>query len=124
MHGREGERPAEDAIRRGLRAWAVERYTGSPGYRHRETAIVFGRNRSDALRRASAPARLGEEIHGDVTYATRIASGWDEPITWPICGFCHGQPVGDAASWVDGKPRPPAACPRCGETNTGEAQDG
>jgi hypothetical protein len=33
------------------------------------------------------------------------------------CGFCHGRPVGDAASWVDGKPRPPAPCPRCGETN-------
>jgi hypothetical protein len=33
------------------------------------------------------------------------------------CGFCHGGPVGNAATWVDGKPRPPAPCPRCGETN-------
>lgn len=34
------------------------------------------------------------------------------------CDFCKGQPVGNAATWVDGKPRPPAQCPRCGETNT------
>ena len=33
------------------------------------------------------------------------------------CQFCHGLPVGDAATWVDGKPRPAAPCPRCGETN-------
>ncbi len=33
-----------------------------------------------------------------------------------VCGFCKGKPVGDAATWVDGKPRPPAPCPRCGET--------
>jgi hypothetical protein len=33
------------------------------------------------------------------------------------CGFCHGKPVGNARTWVDGKPRPPAACPRCGEVN-------
>lgn len=32
------------------------------------------------------------------------------------CGFCHGRPVGNAATWVDGKPRPPAPCPRCGQT--------
>lgn len=31
------------------------------------------------------------------------------------CSFCHGQPVGNAAEWVDGKPQPPAPCPRCGE---------
>ena len=35
----------------------------------------------------------------------------------PVCGFCKGQPVGNAATWLDGKPRPPAMCPRCGETN-------
>src|SRR5262245_30094408 len=23
------------------------------------------------------------------------------------CDFCRGEPVGDAASWLDGKPRPP-----------------
>lgn len=34
------------------------------------------------------------------------------------CSFCHGAPVGNAATWVDGQERPPAACPRCGETNT------
>jgi hypothetical protein len=33
------------------------------------------------------------------------------------CQFCQGRPVGDAASWVDGKPRPPAPCPRCGKVN-------
>lgn len=33
------------------------------------------------------------------------------------CMFCHGGPVGNAASWLDDKPRPPAACPRCGEVN-------
>lgn len=30
------------------------------------------------------------------------------------CGFCKGQPVGNAAAWVDGGPRRSAACPRCG----------
>ena len=35
----------------------------------------------------------------------------------PPCGFCKGEPVGNAATWLDGKPRPPAMCPRCGETN-------
>lgn len=33
------------------------------------------------------------------------------------CGFCHGQPVLNAASWLDDKPRPAAPCPRCGVTN-------
>lgn len=33
------------------------------------------------------------------------------------CGFCQGRPVGDAASWLDGRPRPPAPCPRCGVTS-------
>lgn len=35
----------------------------------------------------------------------------------PVCGFCKGQPVGDAATWLDGKSRPPLPCPRCGELN-------
>ncbi len=35
-----------------------------------------------------------------------------------VCGFCGGQPVGNAATWLDGKPRPPAPCPRCGEVNS------
>jgi hypothetical protein len=33
-----------------------------------------------------------------------------------VCGFCKGKPVGDAASWLDGTPRPPLPCPRCGKT--------
>lgn len=40
--------------------------------------------------------------------------GFDSAVK--VCGFCKGGPVGDAATWVDGKPRPPAPCPRCGET--------
>lgn len=40
----------------------------------------------------------------------------DKPRSECPCGFCHGKPVGNAASWIDGKPRPPAACPRCGVT--------
>lgn len=32
------------------------------------------------------------------------------------CGFCKGKPVGDAATWLDDVPRPPAPCPRCGKT--------
>lgn len=34
-----------------------------------------------------------------------------------VCQFCFGQPVMNAATWIDGQPRWPAACPRCGETN-------
>lgn len=41
----------------------------------------------------------------------------------PLCGFCKGQPVGNAATWLDGKPRPPAPCPRCGETNVPEPDE-
>lgn len=37
--------------------------------------------------------------------------------TKPVCGFCKGLPVQDAASWLDDKPRPPLPCPRCGRTN-------
>lgn len=35
-------------------------------------------------------------------------------MTERVCGFCQGRPVGNAATWVDGKPRPAAPCPRCG----------
>ena len=38
-----------------------------------------------------------------------------------VCGFCKGGPVGDAATWLDGKPRPPAPCPRCGVTDPEKA---
>lgn len=81
MHAREGHGEAERQIKRGLRAWAVERDT--PLYRRPETALVFGTCASDALRRAASPARLGEGVHGDVAYAAPIASGWDEPFDWP-----------------------------------------
>lgn len=37
------------------------------------------------------------------------------PAPKPVCAFCKGEPVPSAASWADGKPRPPAQCPRCGE---------
>jgi hypothetical protein len=40
-----------------------------------------------------------------------------------VCGFCKGGPVGNAATWVDGKPRPPAPCPRCGETHPERVSD-
>jgi hypothetical protein len=40
--------------------------------------------------------------------------------TGSLCGFCRGEPVADAASWLDGKARPPAACPRCGQTAQSE----
>lgn len=33
------------------------------------------------------------------------------------CQFCGGRPVVSAETWLDGAPRPPAACPRCGERN-------
>lgn len=32
----------------------------------------------------------------------------------PACGYCEGGPVLNAAMWTNGRPRPPAACPRCG----------
>lgn len=31
------------------------------------------------------------------------------------CAFCHGQPVGDARSWVSDQGRHVAPCPRCGD---------
>lgn len=79
MYSREGVEATDFAIRRGLQAWAVER----SGWPVVQRVIVFGRSRSDALRRASAPARLGEQIYGDVDTAAVIASGWDEPFAWP-----------------------------------------
>lgn len=84
LHSLEGVEAAENAISRGLRAWAVERWTGSPGYRRLMTRTVFGTCVSDAKRRASAPARLGPEIDSDETVAAPILSGWDERIVWPL----------------------------------------
>jgi hypothetical protein len=46
------------------------------------------------------------------------AAGWAVQQDACGCGFCHGEPVEDAAGWVDGQPRPPAPCPRCGQTHS------
>jgi hypothetical protein len=32
-----------------------------------------------------------------------------------VCAFCKGQPVGNAAAWIDVDAPLAAACPRCGE---------
>ena len=81
MYSREGVDATDDVIRRGLRAFAVERFVFNRG---RETAIVFGTCVSDALRRASAPARLGFACYGDDTRALPIEGGWDDPVAWPF----------------------------------------
>jgi hypothetical protein len=40
------------------------------------------------------------------------------------CGFCHGEPVGNAAVWVHGQAEEgPLPCPRCGVTTFVEAPD-
>lgn len=86
MISREGDREADFQIGRGLRAWAVERrdltHTGELG--RRQTTIVFGTCRSDALRRAKAPARLCESYHGTDWRLAEITSDWDEPFVWPL----------------------------------------
>ena len=83
LYYREGVEATDEAIRRGLRAWAVER----EGYGLRETAIVFGRNASDAKRRAAAPTRLAEEYGSQTTRVAEITSGWDdESFVWPHLG--------------------------------------
>lgn len=79
MHSLEGVEHAEWAIGHGFKAWAIERSTGSPGYRVVKHTAVFAKSRSDALRKASSPARLGEECHGDITEAVRIVAHWDDP---------------------------------------------
>lgn len=83
MAAREGEREATRQIQAGRRAWAVER-RGALQPRGRSRAVVFGTCLSDAVRRASAPGRLGEEHHDDVTDARPITSGWDQPVSWPF----------------------------------------
>lgn len=83
MLSRENSREVEFQISRGLRAWAVER-RGSIQPRGCATTIVFGKCRSDAIRRAGAPGRLGEEMCDDVTDAQPINAGWDEPFRWPF----------------------------------------
>lgn len=84
MHTREGVEEAERQIAMGRFAWAIERWRwGCHGDLYRcDTAVVFGKSRSDALRRASSPARLGEEQAGDCTITAVVQSGWDEPFVW------------------------------------------
>lgn len=86
MVSREGDREAEFQIGRGLQAWAVERrdltYTGDLG--RPQTTIVFGTCRSDALRRAQAPARLCESHMGTDWRAAPIDADWDCPFEWPL----------------------------------------
>jgi hypothetical protein len=86
MHSREGAAEAEFQIDRGVRAWAVERrdvtHTGEPG--RRQTTIVFGTCRSDALRRAKAPGRLCEAHHGTDWRVAPIDVDWDAYFDWPL----------------------------------------
>jgi hypothetical protein len=87
MVSREGKQETDFQIGRGLSAFAVER-TNPHRHNYRpQTTIVFGKSPSDAKRRASAPARLAEEIHEDVTRVARITTGWDEPFNWPTEGW-------------------------------------
>lgn len=84
LYSHEGIDATDTAISSGLRAWAIERTTRHATSSSRQTTIVFGRNRSDAKRRASAPARLGEEATSDLTIVAEITSGWDDSIVWPL----------------------------------------
>jgi hypothetical protein len=79
MHALEGRDHAEWAIGHGFSAWAVERLTGHPDHRVRQSAMVFAKSRSDALRKADSPARLGEGCQSDETTAVRVLSEWDDP---------------------------------------------
>lgn len=85
LYAREGVDATDDAIRRGLRAFAIERRgVLQPG--GLRTTIVFGTCPSDAKRRASAPGRLAEEMYDDVTRTKPIRVGWDDEIVWPDFG--------------------------------------
>lgn len=44
--------------------------------------------------------------------------------TKPPCGFCKGQPVGNAATWLDGKERPPCRTSRLVPERKGIASNG
>jgi hypothetical protein len=74
---------------------------------------------------------LAERADDDSELSHAVLHGPDSPYTVPPretpesgtahdgsgvseCGFCKGQPVGNAAAWVDGGPRRSAECPRCG----------
>jgi len=77
---------------------------------------------AEALRGGADPVEicLGVLVGGSGskdarTMFTRVAARL-EPVTEP-CGFCHGEPVGNAAAWIDGSAPAHAPCPRCGEVS-------
>lgn len=82
MHRLEGVQHSEWAIDYGFSAWRVRRV--SHVLHRTEEITVFAKSRSDALRKAEAPARLAEGCHGDEYAAGKVTSGWDGPITWPV----------------------------------------
>lgn len=86
MYVREGVGETDRQIARGLSAWAIERRdpTYAGGLSRPQTTIVFGKCRSDALRRAKAPARLGESFYGTTWDAMQIRTEWDGPVIWPF----------------------------------------
>lgn len=84
MIGREGAAGVDHAMRLGLKVWAVQRrFHGRPDERP-ESVLVFARNRSDALRKAESPARLGEGAAHSEYRVARVVSGPDEPVEWPL----------------------------------------
>lgn len=70
--------------------------------------------------------RESNDFRAPPIYVLRLADGQEIALHQPVqrgliailadpkCGFCQGGSVGNAESWTDGKPRPPASCPRCG----------
>lgn len=66
------------------------------------------------ISRADALKRLAQcrELQKDQPTLTVAADIVDALL---LCEFCKGRPVGNAASWLDGEPRPPLPCPRCGK---------
>ncbi len=66
--------------------------TGTPEHREALKLLAqLARRLHDAERRAGVPMGSTRE-----------------------CGFCHGQPVRNAASWIDPDAPSTAPCPRCG----------
>jgi len=80
MESREGAAAVAFAERRGLRVWVVERFD----WHRPEIAMVFGTCRSDAVRRAQAPARLGESYANTEWRTAEVVGKWDEPFVWPL----------------------------------------
>jgi hypothetical protein len=73
------------------------------------------RSRSGAVGHVDGSVTLGGERFLRVTWRGGGSGLLAERLAAKACGFCLGEPVGDAASWLDGVPRAPAPCPRCGE---------